>query len=230
MKNPYEGGAFRVSQPFTYKSHNGIDIVGVSSKTMLSICDGTVYQSRIVTNKNDLTWQWGNYVTLKADTGELITYAHLSQRLVEKGKRVKIGDKIGIEGNTGYSFGSHCHLEVRNSANIVTKEINTPIYTQIPNAVGRYTVKEVDAMTDAEKAYVKALEMRIANLEATNRVWRYWDDIKENAPWAYPPLWAMYQAGYFAGASPSDLNLTNDAMKTIVILARVLKDKGEINY
>ena len=146
MLNPYEGGVFRVTSIYGNRNigagnefHSGLDLVGESGKKLIAIADGIITQSRMVPKSTgDLTWQWGNYVCLKADTGELIFYCHLSQRLVSKGQRVKKGDVIGIEGSTGYSFGSHCHLEVRNSANITTSTVNTPAFTGIPNAVGKY--------------------------------------------------------------------------------------------
>ena len=147
MLCPYEGGKFRVTSKYgmrvlngTQQFHSGLDLVGESSKKLIAVCDGEITQSRIVLDKNDLTWQWGNYVCLKAKSGELIFYCHLSERKVVKGHKVKKGDIIGVEGNTGYSFGSHCHLEVRNSSNKVTDEVNTPKFTDIPNIVGKYTI------------------------------------------------------------------------------------------
>jgi murein DD-endopeptidase MepM/ murein hydrolase activator NlpD len=48
---------------------------------------------------------------------------------------VKIGDYLGIEGNTGYSFGNHCHFEVRDRAG---NSLNPAGFLYIPNAVGTY--------------------------------------------------------------------------------------------
>ena len=93
MLNPYKGGKFRVTSTYgtrtlngTTQAHNGLDLVGESSKELLALCDGTIIQSRIVPKSTgDLTWQWGNYVCLQADTGERIFYCHLSERLVKQG-------------------------------------------------------------------------------------------------------------------------------------------------
>lgn len=219
MLNPYEGGEFRVSQGFTLGKHNGLDLVGISGKKLLSVCDGTVYQSRIVTDRSNLTWQWGNYVTVKADTGELITYAHLSERLVSKGERIKKGDVIGIEGNTGYSFGSHCHLEVRTSENKVTAAVNTPNYTDIPNAVGKYIVKEEEDMTRAE------VQEMIDN--SKEKVYNWW---KELPDWAIRPMYAMYKAGFFCGEAPDDLNASETLVRIIVIQARAFRKLGLVSF
>ena len=229
MLNPYEGGKFRVTSTYGNRTlngkkeyHPGLDVVGVSSKNLLAICNGTVIQSRIVVNKSDLTWQWGNYVTIQADTGERVIYAHLSQRLVYKGQRVKKGDVIGIEGNTGYSFGSHCHLEVRTSGNKVTSTVNTPSFTGVPNAVGSYEVSEVQEEEEMTREEVQAM------IDASKeRVYHYW---KELPDWAYAPIKALYDKSYFTGASAADLNLPESLMRTLVVLARSLKADGKLDY
>ena len=233
MLNPYKAGVFRVSSEYGNRFlngksefHPGLDLVGESSKEICAICDGVVIQSRIITDKSNMTWQWGNYITLEADTGELIIYAHLSKRLVSKGDRVKKGDVIGIEGNTGYSFGSHCHLEVRNSENKVTSEINTPKFTSIPNKIGKYTVEEEKELTKDE--IQKMIDDSVS--ASKERVWHYWDEIKKEASWAYSPLMAMYQKGFFKGSSPSDLNISQTKLEVLVVMARSLKEAKIINY
>lgn len=144
MKTPYKG-KFKVTQAFTLGKHNGLDLVNLDEQKVYAICDGTIGSSTIITDKSNKTWEWGNYVKLIANDGTLIFYCHLDKRLVKKGDKVKKGDPIGIEGNTGYSFGRHLHLEVRNSSNKVTSSVNTASYTQIPNKVGSYTAVEEKA-------------------------------------------------------------------------------------
>lgn len=229
MLNPYKGGKFRVTSPYGKRIingrsefHSGLDIVGESSKELLAICDATVIQSRIVTDKSNLTWQWGNYVIIQADSGERVIYAHLSKRLVSQGDKVKTGDVIGIEGNTGYSFGSHCHLEVRDARNKVTDKVNTPAFTNIPNSIGKYSIKEAENLTRQE-----TLELINASKE---RTWHYWDEIKKEANWAYAPLIALNKKGLFKGESASDLNLTQTKLETLVVMARGFKELGLIDY
>lgn len=138
MVAPYKG-KFKVTQAFTLGKHNGLDLVGLDDKTLYAVCDGTIGSSTIITDKANKTWEWGNYVKLIANDGTLIFYCHMSKRLVKKGDKVKKGDPIGIEGNTGYSFGSHCHFEVRNASNKPTASVNTVKFTGIPNEKGTYT-------------------------------------------------------------------------------------------
>jgi murein DD-endopeptidase MepM/ murein hydrolase activator NlpD len=155
---------------------------------------------------------------------------------------VKKGDVIGVEGNTGYSFGSHCHLEIRTSGNKVTSTVNTPAFTGIPNKTGTYNAivveEEDEPMTAAEKKEFEALQNTVKTLitktktledelAKATKVYHWWKEIPK---WAYNPLWALYKAGYFAGKSSSDLNLSQEKMECLVVLARALKKDGKLNY
>lgn len=94
--------------------HNGIDLVGMDSKIIISPCDGVVRSSTIITDKTNKTWEWGNYIRIDCEDVSVFL-CHLSERYVNVGDTVKTGQPIGKEGNTGYSFGSHCHFETRRS-------------------------------------------------------------------------------------------------------------------
>ena len=135
-------GKFKVTSPFGIRTmsgatalHKGIDLVGVSDKHICAVMGGTVRTSTIIRDKNNPTWEWGNYVRVDGDDGRVYFYCHLSKRLVSAGKRVEIGDHLGIEGNTGYSFGSHCHFELRDKAG---NSLDPSGKLGIPNEVGTY--------------------------------------------------------------------------------------------
>ncbi|MBQ9718676.1 MAG: M23 family metallopeptidase [Clostridia bacterium] len=135
-------GKYAVTSPFGQRmlhgvpdDHRGIDVVGITDKHICAVVPGTVAVSAIITNTSDRTWEWGNYVRVDGDDGRRYYYCHMSRRLVTAGRRVKAGDHLGIEGNTGYSFGSHCHFEVRDRAG---NPINPAPFLGIPNAVGTY--------------------------------------------------------------------------------------------
>ncbi|HLU87737.1 MAG TPA: M23 family metallopeptidase, partial [Taishania sp.] len=56
---------------------------------------------------------FGNLVIIRHNNGLETFYGHLSKILVSPNQNVKAGDVIGLGGNTGRSFGSHLHFEVR---------------------------------------------------------------------------------------------------------------------
>ena len=117
--------------------HTGYDLVGVGSTDVVAAEGGKVVQSRIVTDKSNLTWQWGNYICIKTDKGQYQYYCHLSKRYAAYGQTVKAGDVIGVMGNTGYSFGAHLHFEVRQPDGKTT--ICPELVLGIPNSEGTYT-------------------------------------------------------------------------------------------
>lgn len=123
MTMPFKG-AFRISSPYGMRSdpltgadswHGGVDLVGADSR-IFSVCGGTVMQSRMVTDKSNRTWEWGNYVSVRGDDGRQYYYCHLASRLVKQNARVEEGQQIGIMGSTGLSTGPHLHFEVRTSS------------------------------------------------------------------------------------------------------------------
>lgn len=117
--------------------HNGLDIVGDDSHDVLCPVAGTVKSSTIITNKADSTWEWGNYVRVDDAQGNRLFFCHMASRAVSVGQKVNPGDKLGVMGNTGYSFGAHTHFEVRKSDGRTT--VDPADYLGIPNAKGTYT-------------------------------------------------------------------------------------------
>lgn len=133
-------GKFKVSSPFGTRTlngerefHAGIDVVGLTDKYVCAVAPGVVGASTIIFDRSNLTWEWGNYVRVDGTDGRRYYYCHLSQRLVRVGQTVKAGDHLGVEGNTGKSFGSHCHFEVRT---IGGESINPAPFLGIKNEVG----------------------------------------------------------------------------------------------
>ena len=117
--------------------HNGLDIVGDDSHDVLCPVSGTVRSSTMITNKNDSTWEWGNYVRVDDKDGNRLFFCHLDSRAVAVGQKVNQGDKLGVMGNTGYSFGAHTHFEVRKSDG--RTNLDPAAYLGIPNAKGTYS-------------------------------------------------------------------------------------------
>lgn len=117
--------------------HSGLDIVGDDSKDVLCPVSGTVKSSTIITDKSNSTWEWGNYVRVDDADGNRLFFCHLDSRAVSVGQKVNPGDKLGVMGNTGYSFGAHTHFEVRKSDGKTT--LDPAAYLGIPNAKGTYS-------------------------------------------------------------------------------------------
>ncbi len=121
-------------------SHNGIDIVGMDDTTIYATISGRVRYARIVAKDAPgwgRTWEWGYFVWIEGDDGRHHIYAHMKkQPAVKEGSRVEVGDKLGIMGNTGYSFGAHVHYEVRRADGRTT--VNPAPFAGLKNSVGIY--------------------------------------------------------------------------------------------
>ena len=149
MRLPYKDGKVTLTSKFGWRvingandNHKGIDLVG-TNKILTAPCDGVIGASTMITNKNNLTWQWGNYVRIDTPDGLQIYMCHMKERKVKVGDKVKTGDVIGIEGNTGYSLGSHCHFEVRKNG----VSINPCELLGIPNVWGVHQVEKLEVTT-----------------------------------------------------------------------------------
>jgi murein DD-endopeptidase MepM/ murein hydrolase activator NlpD len=89
------------------RNHNGIDLDLETGDTVVSTWSGKVRYAKF----ND--GGFGNLVIVRHYNGLETFYAHLSKLLVFPDQEVKAGEPIGLGGNTGHSFGSHLHFEVR---------------------------------------------------------------------------------------------------------------------
>lgn len=89
------------------RMHKGIDLKIYVGEPIYTVADGVV-------TKDAYEYRgYGNYIVVKHSKGYETRYAHLSKRIVQKGDKVKAGDKIGLAGNTGLSTGPHLHFEIR---------------------------------------------------------------------------------------------------------------------
>lgn len=121
-------GEYDITSPFGPRTlengdkrpHKGIDCVGRDNKYIVVPTNGKIVSSQIITNKANPTWEWGNYVKMDDLNGYYLFFCHLNKRLVTAGQIVKKGQIIGVEGQTGYSFGSHLHFEVRRKSDNVS--------------------------------------------------------------------------------------------------------------
>lgn len=95
------------------KMHRGIDYGGTFD--VVAAGDGIVHKVSYNGNK---TSGGGHVVIIKHATNLFSVYYHGRERThLNKGDRVKAGDKIYVSGSTGASTGPHLHFEVRNGSN-----------------------------------------------------------------------------------------------------------------
>lgn len=86
--------------------HEGIDLACATGTTIRAADGGTVVRAG---------WYSGYGLCIDIDHGggKMTRYGHCSAVNVSVGEKVYQGQKIGEVGNTGNSYGSHCHFEVR---------------------------------------------------------------------------------------------------------------------
>lgn len=170
--------------------HGGLDIEGIDDKYIHmpyyngKSISGTVITSRIVTDKSNLTWQWGYYVCVKLDTNQTpdvvnyLYFCHNKQNLVSVGTKVKSGDILAIMGNTGNAAEAnppfeHCHFEVRQTATSIG--LDPTAYAEIPNEVGIYGTSTNSSNNDIPSNNQNKLSIKGIDVS------RYQGDIDWNA-------------------------------------------------
>lgn len=95
--------------------HYGLDLAQPTGEPIYAAFDGVVRISK--RNKS-----YGNLVIIHHPNGLETYYAHMSKRNVVAGQQVKSGEIIGLCGNTGRSYGSHLHFEIRYMGNAMNPE------------------------------------------------------------------------------------------------------------
>ncbi|MFE6995737.1 M23 family metallopeptidase [Microbacterium sp. NPDC057659] len=93
------------------RMHQGIDLIPGNGAPIQAIADGVVRKA---------TENGGGYgVTVYIDhmiDGKVVTshYSHMQHGSirVKTGQQVKVGDIVGLVGNTGHSYGAHLHFEL----------------------------------------------------------------------------------------------------------------------
>jgi murein DD-endopeptidase MepM/ murein hydrolase activator NlpD len=87
------------------KLHAGIDLAAPEGMPFKAVHGGEV-------TKAGYDGGYGYMITIRHDDGTEMIYAHSRRLLVQQGDVVKAGQVIAEVGNTGYSYGTHLHLEV----------------------------------------------------------------------------------------------------------------------
>ena len=149
MNSPYMG-RFRISQLYKGVAHDGLDLVGVDSKSIHSTVNGVVLYAGWENCFNHRQG-FGQYVKIRrTGTQEVYYFGHLSSLLVKTGDTVRITDPIGIEGRTGRSTGSHLPYCMR-MGGIKGQHRDINRFSGIPNVIGTYDDGYVSRMQTLEE-------------------------------------------------------------------------------
>jgi murein DD-endopeptidase MepM/ murein hydrolase activator NlpD len=121
---PMAGG--RVTQPFGPSDlllepplgkyahfHTGIDIAASFGTTVTAAAPGVI----VAVGHSSIGY--GNYVVIGHGGGIMTLYGHLLETDVTVGATVARGQRIGLEGSTGWSTGPHVHFELRINDSVI---------------------------------------------------------------------------------------------------------------
>ena len=97
-RRAYNGGAFD-------RYHNGADFAGATGSPVLAAQAGQVVLADTLNIR-------GISVIIDHGWGIYTNYSHLSERYVNLGDMVQVGQTIGTVGNTGRATGAHLHWEL----------------------------------------------------------------------------------------------------------------------
>ena len=87
--------------------HTGIDIAAPFGTTVTAAAPGVV----VAVGHTNIGY--GNYVVIGHGGGIMTLYGHLLETNVVVGDAVARGQRVGLEGSTGWSTGPHVHFELR---------------------------------------------------------------------------------------------------------------------
>ena len=118
MQFRYPLDTINIKTLFNINTHRGIDFGWFSDtpdEPIYAVCDGVVVEVR-----NDCksttpgSGTYGNYIKIKHDNNVYSLYAHCKYNCseVKVGDNVKAHQRINTLGNTGDSYGPHCHFEI----------------------------------------------------------------------------------------------------------------------
>ena len=93
-------------------THRAIDLGWKNNPNTDVLSCGSGYVERIYTSIDG-----GNVINIKYDDNTSSQFMHLKDNsiIVKVGDRVSQGQKVAVMGNTGYAFGVHLHLIMRDS-------------------------------------------------------------------------------------------------------------------
>jgi hypothetical protein len=170
---PFQG-EFRLTQafgenPFVYRrlglpGHNGLDWGMPVGHEILAVDEG------VVIRVEERPEGFGKHVKIQHKWGQSL-YAHLSAFKVVLNQPVKLGQVIGLSGNTGFSTGPHLHFGMRvkpyNLGDGWYGYTNPQRYLQWPPA----GVIAADAVITATDEDIAALAFQVQEIQMQGDLW-----------------------------------------------------------
>jgi murein DD-endopeptidase MepM/ murein hydrolase activator NlpD len=113
--------SWRLSSPFGARrdpftgarsQHTGVDMAAAAGASIYAALGGRV-EAASYSNV------FGNYVIINHGNGYQTLYGHMQKILVQKGRTVAQGEKIGLVGSTGYATGPHLHFTVYKNGRLI---------------------------------------------------------------------------------------------------------------
>lgn len=152
------------------RTHEGVDIFANKGTPVIAVSDGRV-------NRVGLNNLGGKVIFIRPTKKNLsLYYAHLDSQLVQSGEFVKLGDTIGLIGNTGNAATTapHLHFGIYSTGGAIDPlpfiEVNNkqPAATTLPiNKLGKYARTINKTITaDTYKGSVKILPYTLVYIQA----------------------------------------------------------------
>jgi hypothetical protein len=145
----------------------GKEVLAVADAVVVSVTDGLAEQTpgkfpeQISLEEAD-----GNSVVLDLGGGSYALYAHMQpgRIRVHQGERVKLGQVIGLVGNTGNSVAPHLHFQVMDRASSLASN-------GLPYEIDRFQVVGSTPGTEAfDKAEAEGTELKVKRFEPAQQV------------------------------------------------------------
>lgn len=177
--------------------HTGVDLVAMEEKSVYAIAEGVVeYVGH--------AGSYGNHVRVKHHNGAISLYAHLASIKVQKWQTVLPGTILGIEGSTGNSSGNHLHLEVHKGAYCYPLKGSKP----------------EDCKWLLNPCEVLGIKQKLGLVEREGRDMIYYETLQEVPQWGQATITKLVEKKYLQGVGEGGLHLSEDMLRTLVILDR----------
>lgn len=161
----------RLSQGFNYY-HPGLDIESPMNTPIYPFLEGVIFEAGFHAGG------YGNYVLVNHENGYFSLYAHMNTILVAKDERVMQETVLGTVGVTGYSTGSHLHMEIYENGFAVNP---LAILPELPNSISA-AAKSVIGGASLGRSFILPIAQQPLFIEEETIAEKKSETQKENSP------------------------------------------------